>query len=297
MPRTERPDLREKLMDRHAQAVVSSALWAAAGDAVGWIGELTDERGVRRRVGSPRIHKPVTWRRKLGRFGPTVQLPAGTYSDDTQLRLAVSRAIRASGEFDIEAFAKVELPVWLAYSLGGGRGTVAAATNLGRNNVAWFSNFFARNDGPQYVESGGNGAAMRVQPHVWKSDPSKHEAFIPDVLRDAVVTHGAPQGFCGAVFHALCLVLYFSLTQATSAGSGRWSELSEGTEMGVGRRRWPHQPVGKWSVTATFPRSRSGKGKSVGKVAWLRSRRSRPGVRRGWRSQEPVGTAGPVAAA
>ena len=182
MPRTERPDLREKLMDRHAQAVVSSALWAAAGDAVGWIGELTDERGVRRRVGSPRIHKPVTWRRKLGRFGPTVQLPAGTYSDDTQLRLAVSRAIRASGEFDIEAFAKVELPVWLAYSLGGGRGTVAAATNLGRNNVAWFSNFFARNDGPQYVESGGNGAAMRVQPHVWKSDPSKHEAFIPDVL-------------------------------------------------------------------------------------------------------------------
>lgn len=192
-------------MNKHVQAVVSSALWAAAGDAVGWIGELTDERGVRRRVGTSRIRKPVSWRRKLGRNGPSVLLPAGTYSDDTQLRLAVSRATRGTGEFDVEAFAKVELPVWLGYFLGGGRGTVTAAANLSRNNVAWFSNFFASAGNARYVEGGGNGAAMRIQPHVWKSDPSKPEQFLADVFRDAIVTHGAPQGFCGAALHALCL--------------------------------------------------------------------------------------------
>ena len=64
-----------------------------------------------------------------------------------------------------------------------------------------------------------------------------------------------------------------------------------------GRRRWPQKPFGKWLVTASFTRGRSGKGKSLGKTACARRRRSRPGVGCGWRSHEPVGTAGPVAAA
>lgn len=91
--------------------------------------------------------------------------------------------------------------------------------------------------------------------------------------------------------------LYFSPSQATAVEVDGFAGVPEEAVVGDGRRRWPQKPFGRWLVPATFPRSRPGKGKSVGNVAWLRSRRSRPGVRRGWRSQEPVGTAGLVAAA
>jgi ADP-ribosylglycohydrolase len=188
------------------QAVVNSSLWAAAGDALGWITELADHRGVRRRAGRETVTKPLEWRRRIGgKFGPTVVLPAGTYSDDTQLRLAVCRATRGSGDFDVEAFAKIELTVWPSYSLGAGTGTLAAASNLSKSNVAWFSNFHGRGKRSGYFASGGNGAAMRIQPHVWKSNRSGDGSFLSDVIKDAIVSHGHPRGFCGAVFHALCL--------------------------------------------------------------------------------------------
>jgi ADP-ribosylglycohydrolase len=190
--------------DERKAAVVSSALWAAAGDALGWMTELADQRTVSYRTGAAQVRTTVDWRRRIGgRFGPTVRLPAGTYSDDTQLRLAVSRAIRGTGQFDVEAFAKVELPVWLSYSLGAGRGTTAAANNLAKPSVTWFSNFFSSKDSRGYFSAGGNGAAMRIQPHVWRSKSLRFDDFISDVLKDAITTHGHPVGFCGAVFHAL----------------------------------------------------------------------------------------------
>lgn len=188
------------------RCVVASALWAALGDALGWITELGDEETIRRRTGRKRVSSPVSWKRKIGgRMGPVVLLPAGAYSDDTQLRLAVSRAIRGDGRFDVEAFAKIELPVWPSYSLGAGRGTSSAASNLSRNNVNWFSNFFGSKNESGYFQAGGNGAAMRIQPHVWKHDSSNTEKYAVDVLKDAIVTHGHPQGFGGALFHAYCL--------------------------------------------------------------------------------------------
>ncbi|GKT01995.1 ADP-ribosylglycohydrolase family protein [Acidovorax sp. SUPP3434] len=195
--------------DRRAQdrerMVVRSALWAAAGDALGWITELSHgSENVKRRSGSAHVSRPVEWMRVIGgRTGPKVDLPAGTYSDDTQLRLAVSRCIRGDGAFDAEAFAKIELTVWPTYALGGGLGTKAAALSLSRRSTSWFSNFFDSGS-QQYVKGGGNGAAMRVQPHVWSAKGSALDLVL-SVLRDALVTHGHPQGFCGAVFHALSL--------------------------------------------------------------------------------------------
>lgn len=187
------------------QAVVQSALWSAAGDALGWMTELSrGPIGVSYRTGSSRVTEPVDWRRLIGgRNGPRVDLPAGTYSDDTQLRLAVCRSIRGDGSFDAETFAKIELTVWPTYALGGGLGTKAAALNLSRRTVNWFSNFFDSGD-QRYVNAGGNGAAMRIQPHVW-SAPKLDEATLLNVMRDALITHGHPHGFCGAVFHAFCL--------------------------------------------------------------------------------------------
>lgn len=185
--------------------VIRSALWAAAGDALGWITELSHgTAGVKRRSGANFVETPVAWKRVIGgRTGPKVDLPAGTYSDDTQLRLAVCRCIRGDGVFDAEAFAKVELTVWPTYALGGGLGTKAAALSLSRRSTAWFSNFF-ESGSQRYINGGGNGAAMRIQPHVWLSKGSGPDLVLA-VLRDALVTHGHPQGFCGAVFHALAL--------------------------------------------------------------------------------------------
>ncbi|MET7714830.1 ADP-ribosylglycohydrolase family protein [Streptomyces sp. NPDC005407] len=188
------------------EAVRASAQWAAYGDALGFITELTDAAGVRRRTGRDEVTTTVPWKRRVGgRYGRDMPLPAGAYSDDTQLRLATSRAIRGDGEFDAEAFAKVELVAWQAYALGAGRGTKAAATGLMRVEAKWSQNIFATK-AARYVDIGGNGAAMRIQPHVWSArDLTDWGRITRDVVRNAVSTHGHLRGIVGAVLHAVLL--------------------------------------------------------------------------------------------
>ena len=185
--------------DDRQRAAVGSALWAAWGDAVGWISELTDESGLRRRTKGQPLRGPISWTRKIGgRNGLSVDLPAGTYSDDTQLRLAVCRAYSPEG-FDAEAFSAVELTVWPSYALGGGTGTKAAAAAMARPGARW-----SANRPPNYVEAGGNGAAMRAQPHAWRAQRPIAELLL-DVMRDAVSTHGHPSGLLGAALSALAV--------------------------------------------------------------------------------------------
>ncbi|MER9605569.1 ADP-ribosylglycohydrolase family protein [Mesorhizobium sp. M0243] len=192
------------MVDNRERSIVRSALWAAGGDALGWITELARDGTVEARSGVDYVTEPIDWRRYIGgRSGVRVFLPAGTYSDDTQLRLAVCRAIRGNGVFDAEAFARVELTVWPSYALGAGRGTKAAAQNLSKRGVNWFSNFFEK--GSEYVTAGGNGAAMRVQPHVWVASAERQIEMHTAVLSDALITHGHPHGFAGAYLHALFL--------------------------------------------------------------------------------------------
>ncbi|SDR50865.1 ADP-ribosylglycohydrolase [Rhizobiales bacterium GAS113] len=176
------------------------------------------------RVGESSVSAPMEWTLRVGGWhGPTLVLPSGSYSDDTQLRLAVSRATRGNGDFDVAAFAKIELPVWSSYSLGAGRGTSAAASNLAEGSVSWFSNFFGGWGGRGYFHAGGNGAAMRTQPHVWKCDPEQPEIYVRDVLKDAITTHGHPRGFCGALFHALCVGR--AVAAQMIPGPGDWIEF------------------------------------------------------------------------
>jgi ADP-ribosylglycohydrolase len=204
-------------------AIVSSSLWAAYGDALGFISELADSRTLAFRIKAKTVNKTVRWKRRIGgRFGVVLELPSGCYSDDTQLRLATSRAIRADGHFDVEAFAKIELPVWLCYSLGGGLSTKAAASSLIRENVNWFSNFFSDRSS-SYFDAGGNGASMRIQPHVWAaSDFTKSSSYMKDVIRNSVCTHGHPNALAGAFFHASCLAS--TLATRELPGPRQWRE-------------------------------------------------------------------------
>jgi len=185
--------------------VISSSQWAAVGDALGWITELAvqGDSSVKYRTGQKKIDSTIPWKRFIsGKNGPRVNLKAGTYSDDTQLRLSVCRSIRGDGSFDVEAFSKIEVTVWPAYALGAGIGTKTAANNLSKKSVAWFSNFFQKGES-KYINSGGNGAAMRIQPHVWASKELNN--VLLNVMKDSVVTHGHTHGFCGAIFHAVAL--------------------------------------------------------------------------------------------
>ncbi|WP_202744862.1 ADP-ribosylglycohydrolase family protein [Acinetobacter pittii] len=185
--------------------VISSSQWAAIGDALGWITELAaqGDASVKYRTGQKKIDSTIPWKRFIsGKNGPRVDLKAGTYSDDTQLRLSVCRSIRGDGSFDVEAFSKIEVTVWPAYALGAGIGTKAAANNLSKKSVAWFSNFFQKGES-KYINSGGNGAAMRIQPHVWASRELNN--VLLNVMKDSIVTHGHTHGFCGAIFHAVAL--------------------------------------------------------------------------------------------
>jgi len=205
-------------------AVLNSALWAAYGDALGFITELADRRTLKRRTGMAEVRHAIPWKRGVGgKYGATVELPAGCYSDDTQLRLATSRAIRGDGYFDVEAFAKIELPVWLAYSLGGGISTKAAASGLSRSDVNWFSNFFATKLS-NYLEAGGNGGAMRVQPHIWAARRlAQDDLVLRDVVRNVICTHGHPRALAGACFHALCLAS--ALQSGEVPGPSAWADI------------------------------------------------------------------------
>ncbi|MEN5275685.1 ADP-ribosylglycohydrolase family protein [Brucella sp. TWI432] len=188
--------------------IVSSALWSAYGDALGFMTELADQSRVIHRTGQSSVTSTKSWRRKIGsKIGVFVEFPAGTYSDDTQLRLATSRAIRADGTFDVAAFAKVELPAWANYALGAGLSSKEAANNLARTSATWYSNFYETKRS-SYVHAGGNGGAMRIQPHVWAAKSYiDFDSIFLDVFKNTICTHGHPRAFVGACFHALSLGL------------------------------------------------------------------------------------------
>lgn len=211
-------------MDRPLRdSIIGSLLWAAYGDALGFMTELADRSMLTQRTGLDTVLDTVPWTYRVGgRYGVFVKMPAGAYSDDTQLRLATARALRTGGRFDVDAFAKVELPVWLAYALGGGRGTKASAVNLTKDNISWFANFYGSGD-TNYVGGGGNGAAMRIQPHVWAcAERPDYRDISLNVLRNAVCTHGHPRALVGALLHAHLLARTF--TNREVPGPAAWRE-------------------------------------------------------------------------
>ncbi|MCP4687766.1 MAG: hypothetical protein GY859_06930, partial [Desulfobacterales bacterium] len=210
-------------------SIVHSMLWAAYGDALGFIAEPCDERTLRSRMrGLDYLKWLVKWRRKIGGpYGVFIELPAGCYSDGTQLRLAVCRGVRKDGAFDVDSFSKIELPIFLSYRLGVGVGTKMAAKSLRKKNIRWNANFF-ETPLSRYIDGRGSGAAQRIQPHVLAAAPGASEAeIIREITRDALITHGHPIAWAGAVFHGLAL--RDALLRGKCPGPDRWGEILEKT--------------------------------------------------------------------
>ena len=160
-----------------------------------------------------------------------VDLPAGCYSDDTQLRLATSRSILGDGHFDVETF-KGGTDDLAVIRPGWREGTKAAAAALVSPDVNWFSNFF-QSDDVRYLDAGGNGAAMRIQPHVWAAkDKSQPGIVLARCRPQRCLQPRAHQGILGAVFHALCLADAFSKRavpgpESWTAAIGRFKDVAK----------------------------------------------------------------------
>jgi ADP-ribosylglycohydrolase/catechol 2,3-dioxygenase-like lactoylglutathione lyase family enzyme len=206
-----------------------ATLATAAGDALGWPQE---DRS--RRIDAPRPVEPrldfVEWRRRDGgRYAAHDEvIGAGEYSDDTQLVLAVARALRAGDQW-WERLTSVELPFWLFYERGGGAATKRAARSWANGKAPWDDERRA-----DYFGAGGNGVAMRVLPHVLRSRGDDFAQTASAVVKDGITTHGHPVALVGAVVyaHALWLALrrdgvldYGALIAQMKVAVETWSPL------------------------------------------------------------------------
>ena len=172
---------------------------AAIGDALGYPLEIMGNKN----TDGTKIQNVQTftdWIRvhKNRYFKCTEEIKAGTYSDDTQLTLCVSRSYK-NGIFSPQTMA-LELSEWLAYQTGGGRAVKAAAKNINFKNAdesIWYKNFYEG-----YTYSGGNGALMRITPHIAANVKNKEfTAGLKNAIKDCLITHGHPHAIIAQIFY------------------------------------------------------------------------------------------------
>ncbi len=180
-------------------------LGAAVGDALGWPFERRD-----RTSGTPDSSAPTgrffAWDRRATRYQPFAEhIEAGAYSDDTQMTLAVARSITEAGDRWADWLQSVEWPFFLRYERGAGASVKRSCRSWAAGRPPWTTQ---RGDVVKYFQTGANGAAMRIAPHVihLHREPS-FASVARDVLRDAITTHGHPRALLGAVLHARSLWL------------------------------------------------------------------------------------------
>ena len=239
-------------------------LAAAYGDALGWPNETRGKSSAKMIREKPSLNL-AAWKRRDGTLysSHVENVPAGTYSDDTQLIACVARSYLVAGDAWWERFTTVELPFWLLYQRGGGGATLRAAKSWSDKRQPWAA-------AEKYFDAGGNGAAMRVLPHVVIHVRSQaFRSLKNSVVLDALSTHGHPRAVVGALIFAFSL---WSLMRRTrSLGFGQiiddaisnettWAEfpfrdtrLSES----IASRGWiiPTNYESRWSETVSEVRN------------------------------------------
>ncbi|WP_035214763.1 ADP-ribosylglycohydrolase family protein [Desulfitobacterium hafniense] len=232
-------------------------LATAIGDALGW----PNEPRSRNRAKKPKTNDHfVEWTRSCSnpRWHDEKILP-GEYSDDTQMTLSVSRSIIA-GDWE-KFFTEKELPFWLTYERGGGGALLKAAKSCNKKKVLlWQSNFTQG-----YFNAGGNGAAMRILPHViaGAKTPDIHTLML-NAIKNTLITHGHPRAFLGATCYAYALeyllrkenvLEYGELVTAVIDGQKIWGANPNpdvfGDWLDVARQHRDYEYATEWVNTRT----------------------------------------------
>ena len=185
------------LLEKCTGALVASAI----GDALGWPYELRARNSSRPVLGDGVSF--TDWKRRAGgkywKHDETIY--AGEYSDDTQMILAVSRSMIS--EDWKKTFSAKELPFWLDYERGGGTALKRAARAYRNKMYPWENSLAA-----DYFNAGGNGAVMRILPHVVTYAYSQNiDQLMRDVIMDSTMTHGHPRAVLGAACYAFSLYM------------------------------------------------------------------------------------------
>ncbi|WP_435286187.1 ADP-ribosylglycohydrolase family protein [Streptomyces bacillaris] len=195
---------------------VGMMLAAAVGDALGWPHERRDR--THQLLADSGTNQFVAWKRMAGsRFRPfTEVIGAGDYSDDTQMIIAVGRARLAAGDQWNVWLQRVEWPLFPFYERGAGASVKRACKAWAQGRSPWT---VSANDARKYFDTGANGAAMRVAPHViLRHADASFDDLAVDVVRDAATTHGHPRALLGALVHAHAL--WLSMRQPTPLSYG-----------------------------------------------------------------------------
>lgn len=183
-------------------------LGAAVGDALGW----PQEQNSNIVGGNRNRHVDATpnfrdWQRYGGgQYQKYIDVvPAGSYSDDTQLILATSRALQSEDWFG--ALTRRELPLFLLYSRGAGGATLRACRTWATESEPWVSGTTQKSQKATelYFRAGGNGVAMRIAPHVVTHATRPTKALVARVVQDGIATHGHPRALVGAAAYAVAL--------------------------------------------------------------------------------------------
>lgn len=193
-------------------------LSTAIGDALGWPNEFNSKNKANK---DKVFYEFVDWERRSGRpyHAYTEHIRKGEYSDDTQLTLAVARSIIV-GDWET-FFASKELPYWLVYERGGGRTLRKSAKAYAENKKPW------EVKAKDYFKSGGNGAVMRILPHVIANDTNNINDIINDVIKDSIITHGHPRAILGSTCYAYALFLLLKQEEPF-----RYGELIDNVRIG-----------------------------------------------------------------
>lgn len=214
-----------------AERSEAAILGAAIGDALGWPHEM---RPRRKGVGHSEPLEYLDWtKRGGGQYQPFEErIDAGSYSDDTQLILAVARCLTNGSGPWWERLALQELPFWTLYERGGGGATKRAATSWMNGNAPWQGK---PDDVRRYFQAGGNGVAMRILPHcIALADSESFDPVARNILADGVSTHGHPRALVGALAYGFAIwtalrhrgtLGYGQLLSTTLGAVAAWSLL------------------------------------------------------------------------
>lgn len=230
-------------------------LATAIGDALGWPNERCAKK---RKKEFPDSDSFVEWTRNVKRPRWHCEvIRAGEYSDDTQLTLSVARSMIA-GEWKT-FFTRKELPFWLEYERGGGRALRKAAEAY-RKGVPFCGT-------KAFWDAGGNGAVMRILPHVISAVPGgSPDRLMEEVAEDAFTTHGHPRAVLGATCYAYALdyllkketvLEYGELIEAVRDGKNIWGRLPVQKEL-----HFPHDYCENWEAARAH---------MVQKLEWISS--------------------------